>query len=228
MSAKIDDFDLIKKDAEEDKGLIHEMRSVSRISTRALRSLVEHRIAGTNGSVFTDTGRVALKVVVEGEIMGETAKQSIAMLRSKYEAGEPVPFTSDITTLLQIHKVVIEDVQIFQRPGELNHYHYGLLLREYQEPPSSDSEPPDQKKDAEDEADDDSDVRGVRGVVLGPDGKPKQGVDVNVKSDAGEWRLTTDENGKYRMHDPADGTYTITVSTKGYENKKRIVVIKKS
>jgi len=227
MSIKLDDFDLTKKDAEQDKGLIREMRTVTRVSTGAPRRLIEHKIASARGSIIKDIGRPALKLEVEGEIMGETAKQSMAALRSKYETGEPVPFSADIATLVKIQKVVIEGVRIYQRVGEENRYHYELLLREYIEPPSSDLPPPNQKKEAEREADDDSDLHGIRGKVLGANGKPKQGVAVDVKSDAGEWQLTTDADGNYRMHDPTDGTYTITVDAKGYEKKKRTIVIKK-
>lgn len=228
MSAKIDDFDLIKKDEEADKDLVHEMRTVSRISAGARRSLVEHRVASANGSVLKDSGREAMRIALEGEIVGETAKDSMASLRSKYETGEPLSFASDLTTLTQVQKVLIEELRIYQLAGEANHFHYSLALREYVEPPPSDQPPPSQVQQAQEDTEDDSDVRGIRGTVLGPDGKPKQGVKVDVKSDAGEWQLTTDESGRYHMHDPAEGKYTITVDGKGYEKKKRIIVIKKS
>src|SRR5712691_9077015 len=113
MSVRLDDLELVAKEEEADKALIHEMRSISKITVGARRSLVEHRVASANGSILKDTGRAAFRIALEGEIVGEIAKESVTSLRSKYESGEPLPFASDITTLVQIQKILIERLHIY-------------------------------------------------------------------------------------------------------------------
>jgi Carboxypeptidase regulatory-like domain len=230
VELKLDDIELVFRAQAQPSDPITELREVRDVRTEDNRSVVELRIPGATGNVLQEMGREPVRIIFAGRIWGPDRKTTIQKLLDKYGKRDPVPFSSDITTLTEVSKVLIEDLVLEAAAGKEDYLAYHIALREYREskPTQQQSPPPSQAKEAKKDTDDDSDVRGVRGIVLGPDGKPKEGVKVDVKSDAGEWTLTTDVNGKYRMHDPAEGTYTITVDSKGYENKKRIIIIKKS
>jgi hypothetical protein len=74
LSVKIDDVGLISKDEESDKDMVHEIRSITKISSGAKRKLVEHRVTSASGSVLKDSGRETSRISLEGEIVGDRAR----------------------------------------------------------------------------------------------------------------------------------------------------------
>jgi hypothetical protein len=174
-----------------------------------------------------DKGGSAAKIAIEGEFVGEGAVQGITELRKKYKEGEPLEFVSDLAASAGINKVLLEELHIEGLSGLQSHFRYHLLLRQYTPPPQEEEAAPSQDQNAEEEVEKESDLHSIKGKVLDVGGKPKKDVKVNVKSDSGEWQLTTDENGIYNMKDPAEGEYTVTIDDPGYKGKKRVVKIKK-
>ena len=229
VNLKLDDIELIHRTQIRPTGPATELRDVQDIQVVDRRNVIELRVPGAIGDVLQDMGREPIRISFTGQIWGPDANNTIQSLLNKYDARQSLPFSSDITTLADINSVIIEDLVVDIATGTSDRFIYRVALKEYKDPKPNQQEDlsPSQAKDAQKDTDDDSDVRGIRGVVLGPDGRPKQGVNVNVKSDVGQWQLTTDENGKYRMRDPAEGTYTITINEKGYEKTQRVIIIKK-
>ncbi len=152
MSIKLDDLELNTRDADDSQGTINEIRSITRIVLGDRRRLVEHRIASGYGSILDDAGRHAIKILLEGEFVGEGAKQGVTILRKKYRSGEALPFTSDMTMLVQVEKVLIEDLEVNNLSGIQNRYGYRMVLKEYKEPPKPIKEASEQDNEAADEA----------------------------------------------------------------------------
>jgi hypothetical protein len=241
MSVKLDDLVISGRIADDAQGTISEVRGMNRLGVLSKRRLIEHRIAGAYGSIISDTGRQALKILVEGEFVGENSMQGITQLRSKYRAGKPVEFTSEITVFAQVKKVLLEELQIFSLAGLQNNYRYRMLLREYKEPPppSPQEEEEIQKEEQEEtqpseqqaskEAEKQGEIDDIRGQILDAEGNPAKGIKVKIRSAEVEYEpITTDENGYYELLDVPEGKYEITCDAEGFEDMKAEVEIKKS
>jgi hypothetical protein len=237
MSVKLDDLLLNGRTADDAQSTISEVRGINRVGILSKRRLVEHRIAGAYGSIISDNGRQAMKILVEGQFVGENSMQGIAQLRSKYRAGKPVEFTSEISAFAQVRKVLVEELQIFSLAGFQNNYKYRMLLREYKEPPppsleeekEEEEETSTQEQQASKEAEKESQVDDIRGQILDAEGNPAKGVKVKIKSSEVEYQpITTDENGYYELLDLPEGKYEITCVEEGFEDIKAEVEIKKS
>ena len=222
LSVKIGDLDLINRTEDSDKKTISELRSVSRISTQGRRQITENEIIG--GGFLWDTGRNALRVKLEGEFAGVASKDSVTALRKMFLAQDPVEFTSDLSSLVEIQKVLIQQLQISQLPGELNRYRYHLSLLEYVEPPPEEEEPAAQE---DKETEKESEIDDIRGRILDADGKPAKGVTVKISGPEGEKEAKTNDNGYYEVQDLSEGKYEITVDQAGYEEQKSKIEIKK-
>ena len=227
MSVRIDDLDLIIRREEADQSLIHEIRTINRVATRARRRLAEHRVAGISGSILKDVGRPALQIALEGEIMGETARESLTALKTKYESGEALPFASDLTGLAQVEKVLIERLDVVAAAGRPNSYRYEMILREYVEPPPPPEAAPSQDAEAEEQAEQESEVDDIRGKIVDAGGDPLKGVSVIVTGPAGEHRVKTTEDGGYEVLDVPEGDYEIAVDAEEFEELKTEVKVKK-
>ena len=114
-------------------GEITEIRSIRSLLIGGKRRLVEHRLVSNYGSLILDGGRRAIRMLIEGEFVGQDAKQSMSLLRSKYRIGKPLQFTADITVLTHIEKVLIEELQIYGKSTLPTWYSYNMLLVEYRE-----------------------------------------------------------------------------------------------
>jgi len=243
MSVKLDDLLLSGRIADDAQSTISEVRGINRVGILSKRRLVEHRIAGAYGSIISDNGRQAMKILVEGQFVGENSMQGIAQLRSKYRAGKPMEFTSEVSAFAQVRKVLVEELQIFSVAGFQNNYKYRMLLREYKEtpPPSIEEEKEKQKEEGKEEetstqeqqqaskeAEKESQVDDIRGQILDAEGNPAKGVKVKIKSSEVEYQpITTDVNGYYELLDLPEGKYEITCDEEGFEDIKAEVEIKK-
>jgi hypothetical protein len=78
-----------------------------------------------------DMGRHASKLIVEGDIMGEKAHETIGDLRKMYIKGEPVEFVSKLSLEYGVNKVMIEELNIDSVKGRPYHFQYALRLVEY-------------------------------------------------------------------------------------------------
>lgn len=116
--------------SKDDGKLQEKLRSILSISIKDKRNLVEQRIPGLSGNRLQDNGREPAQISIEGEIYGEDASETIKEIYSVYEAGEPLPFHSDLTAIADISKVTIENVEVNKSMGTGFHYGYRIDLKE--------------------------------------------------------------------------------------------------
>jgi Carboxypeptidase regulatory-like domain len=230
MSVKLDDIDLSKAVKEEADSSSLEIRTIYGIGITDIRNLVEIEIPGSAGNMLQDMGCEPVKISFFGEIMGLNSIQTLEKLFSKYDAGTPFEFHSDITALAEVNKVILEEFQIEEAAGSISNYKYRMLLREYKEPPPPREEaPPDQDQQASEEAEKESEIDDIRGQLLDAEGNPAKGVKVKIKGPGVEYEpITTNENGYYELLDVPEGKYEITCDEEGFEDLKVDVDIKKS
>ena len=207
-----------------------DVRTVTRINTADRRAIVEHEIPGMQGNVFQDLGREPVRISFDGSFHGETAKNTLEMVRSKYKQGVQLPFNSDISGASDVTKVVIEEFVVKETAGVPEVFEYSLVLREYKEPPPEPTTPPTRKEEAKEWLDKEAEktrdsINVVTGKVLDSNSKPKSGVTVLLKSATAEYKLTTNGEGVYRKEDVPAGTYRVTVGDKEYDGIEETVAV---
>ena len=151
MNIELDKIKLIKHDREEGKTKV--LNTVLNLNVSEKREIVEHRIPGMEGGVLQDMGRSPVKIDFEGMVYGKDSTDVLKELRSKFKAGKPMPFTSDLTAVTDITQVIIEDLEIFDVSGSPQNYKYRIKLREYIPPKKKDDPPPSQDADAKQSVD---------------------------------------------------------------------------
>ncbi len=113
-----------------------EIPRIESIRIRERRVWAEHPIPGRQGSVFQDLGTRPAAIVITGSLAGDEMRDEfLETVREKFQAGEPVTFTADITTATQIQYVVIEDLQFAEVAGSPDSFRYTIVLRESPPPP---------------------------------------------------------------------------------------------
>jgi len=230
MSIELDGTALIRHVRDPDTGATKLVHSVHNINVSEKRSIVEHQIPGLQGSVLQDLGREPIRISFEGLIFGEDALDFLERIRSKYKGGAPVPFSSDISGVVEVTQVLIEEFQIEEVGGVINTYNYWMVLREYTPPPEEEEPAPSQDEAAEEavqeQADDDlGSINYITGKVIDVDGNPQSDVDVKITFDGGEYTVKTNEEGVYRKDDLDPGKYNVTVDAPGYEDVEEEVEI---
>lgn len=128
----IDGLDLLQKKT--DGQSISAIRSLKRLDMEHNRRPPNQQ-HGRNSFKHNgkDMGRHAAKIIVEGEIMGERAPETIGELRKKYIRGKPVEFVSQFSLEYGINKVMIDQLNINTAKGRPYHFQYMLHLVEYVE-----------------------------------------------------------------------------------------------
>jgi hypothetical protein len=137
VSVKIGGIDLVVRHGDDSQGEITEIRSIKSLLIGGKRRLAECRLVSDYGSIILDNGRQAVRMLIEGEFVGQDAKQSMTLLRSKYKTGKPLQFAADITVLTHIEKVLIGELHIYGKSTLPTWYSYNMLLVEYREPAES-------------------------------------------------------------------------------------------
>jgi hypothetical protein len=143
MSIEIDKVPLIKRVVDKN-GAPTEIRNVSNIAVSARRSIVEHRIPGSAGSILQDMGKEPIRISFEGDFYGEKVKDSLQVLWTKFKDGKPVPFSSDISGITDVTQVMIEELELVDMSGSPNSFHYSMALCEYVPPKQGGGQPASQ------------------------------------------------------------------------------------
>jgi hypothetical protein len=112
-----------------------ELPQVQEAAIGEQRALAEHHAPHADGSVLQDLGRHAARVRLWGVATGPDAAEFVEKLASRFRAGEPVPFTADITSGTAIERMSIADLQLREAAGKPGRWVYALALDEYIEPP---------------------------------------------------------------------------------------------
>lgn len=105
-----------------------EVVTFARHTTRS--RVIPMPVAGLAGDVQQRLGRSSHEVELHGVLLGDEAADALATLQEKASSGEEVPFSADITTALEVEKMILVEAQFWQQAGRPGRYEYRLHLRE--------------------------------------------------------------------------------------------------
>ena len=106
-----------------------ELTAVQWIRQESAQAYATHQVAGLDGTVHQKLGRRSHRVALAGVLFGETAADDLKSLQEKAAAGDEVVFTADITTALEVEKMVIAALAAEQDVGA-GRFAYSLELAE--------------------------------------------------------------------------------------------------
>lgn len=88
------------------------------------------RIAGLQGEVQQRSGRPSHRIEITGLLFGESAKSQLSSLQTAAAEGTELTFAADISTALDLQKVVITDFHAAESSGEPGRFVYQLAIAE--------------------------------------------------------------------------------------------------
>lgn len=88
------------------------------------------RIAGLDGELQQRLSRRGHRVRIQGYLIGEDAATQLETMQKAAAAGEELTFASNITTALDLQKVVITSFRAMEMAGEPGKYLYDLAIAE--------------------------------------------------------------------------------------------------
>ncbi|HLF78911.1 MAG TPA: hypothetical protein VJB57_15640 [Dehalococcoidia bacterium] len=87
-------------------------------------------IAGLPGDLQQRTGRPSHRIQISGVLFGAKAAEELGKLQDAAAAGKELTFASDITTALDLQRVVITHFRAIEVAGQPGRYRYGVALAE--------------------------------------------------------------------------------------------------
>lgn len=106
------------------------MEHVTRVETRLAQRLAAVPVVGLAGDAQQNLGRASHVIALSGLIIGEDAADKLGTLQEKAASGEELDFTADISTALELAKVVVVDARFTAEAGRPGRYGFELTLRE--------------------------------------------------------------------------------------------------
>jgi ParB-like chromosome segregation protein Spo0J len=106
------------------------LEAVQRIEHSLDGGFVAMRIAGLPGELQQRLARPSHQIQIAGVVFGDGAKDKIASLQKAAENGDELSFAADITTALDLKKVVITRFRAREQAGEPGRYEYELTVVE--------------------------------------------------------------------------------------------------
>lgn len=91
---------------------------------------VSSRVAGLEGELQQRSGRPSHCVRIEGVLLGEATRDELSKLQTAAQTGEELTFAADITSALDLQKVVIRSLQDDENAGRPSQINYRLELAE--------------------------------------------------------------------------------------------------
>jgi hypothetical protein len=88
------------------------------------------RVAGLEGEVQQRSGRPSHRIAISGVLFGDGAADDLAALQKAAAAGDELSFAADITTALDLQKVVIHSLSAVEVAAEPSRFDYRLALVE--------------------------------------------------------------------------------------------------
>ena len=88
------------------------------------------RIAGLEGELQQRSGRPSHYILIEGVLIGETTRDDLGTLQTAAQTGEELTFAADISSALDLQKVVIRSLHDYEAAGRPNQIHYRIELAE--------------------------------------------------------------------------------------------------
>lgn len=104
--------------------------AVQTISHQLDTGFAPMRIAGLDGEVQQRAGRPSHRIVIEGLLIGDGAKDALGKLQAAATSGEELTFAADITSALDLSKVVIRGLAAEEAAGRAQRIAYRLDLAE--------------------------------------------------------------------------------------------------
>jgi outer membrane protein OmpA-like peptidoglycan-associated protein len=120
-----------------------ELEQVQVLETDEDQVVTHHPVPALDGGFVQSIGRRAARLRLTGVLTASPTLESIAELRTKFLAAQPVSFVSDISTATFIDEVLIEDLDVRELAGTPERLEYRFVLREYAEPEPIEPEPID-------------------------------------------------------------------------------------
>jgi hypothetical protein len=109
-----------------------ELKAVQHVRQETDQDFVRQKIAGLDGTLHQSLGRRSHRVILQGLLLHETAADDLKKLQDKAKTAVEVTFTADITTALDISKMVIESFRAEQWVGSspkiAGYFHRGHIL----------------------------------------------------------------------------------------------------
>lgn len=106
------------------------LEHVTWAETRLTQRLVAVPVVGLAGDAQQNLGRASHEVSLAGVLIGPDSADKLSELQKKAAAGEELDFTADITTALELAKVVVVDAAFTAEAGRPDRYDFRLTLRE--------------------------------------------------------------------------------------------------
>jgi len=109
-------------------------RLVSIEATEAAR-FVRHAVPGLSGDYVQDLGRPSVRIKVRGIFYGDNAADQLKDLRGHLLDRTPVDFLCELTGQGYFTQVVLDDLDVVERAGQLNEFDFACVMTEYVPPP---------------------------------------------------------------------------------------------
>src|SRR3954465_6664499 len=106
------------------------LHAVQTISHQLDTGFAPVRIAGLDGEVQQRAGRPSHRFLIEGLLLGDGAKDALGKLQSAAASGEELTFAADISSALDLSKVVLGGRAAEKPPGRAERIAYRLDLAE--------------------------------------------------------------------------------------------------
>lgn len=104
--------------------------AVQTITHRLDAGFAPMRISGLAGEVQQRDGRPSHVISIEGVLIGDSAHDTLGKLQSAAADGSELTFAADITSALDLSKVVIHNLAARESAGQTQHIAYRLELAE--------------------------------------------------------------------------------------------------
>jgi hypothetical protein len=103
---------------------------VQRIEHSLDAGFTSTRIPGLDGELQQRSGRPSHRVRIAGLLIGENARDHLGTLQQAAQTGEELTFSADITSALDLQKVVIKTFAAHEAAGNPNRIEYQVELVE--------------------------------------------------------------------------------------------------
>lgn len=108
-----------------------ELQQVEWIEGNQNQILKQHHVPALEGDFLQPLGRRAARIRLQGVLTGSNAAKSLATLRGKFRAAQPVRFVADIATATKVARVLIEEMRIRELAGKPERFEYAITVVEY-------------------------------------------------------------------------------------------------
>jgi hypothetical protein len=106
------------------------LESVQRIEHMLDGGFARLRVLGLDGDVVQRASRGSHTIAIEGVLFGPEANEQLASLQRAAASGEELTFAADITTALELSKVVIASFRAVAVAGQRDRYQYEVIAIE--------------------------------------------------------------------------------------------------